>query len=212
MIIDKRTSDNTGAAWDDEPASGSTLIQELSNVTSDERQARFGQNPVTVLFTGLPGAGKTTTAYGVERALFDKGRAATVIDGQNLRMGLNRDLNFSSDGRSENVRRAAEVGKLVNKSGVICLLALVSPDDSVRKRAAEVVGKESFIVVHLNASEEVCAGRNESAKQRGDDDLKESSVTYQAPTDADLVLDTENVDSAACIAQVLELLETKGVI
>ncbi len=212
MIIDKRTSDNTGAAWDEEPASGNTLIQEFSHVTSDERQARFGQNPVTVLFTGLPGAGKSTTAYGVERALFDMGRAATVIDGQNLRMGLNRDLNFSSDGRSENVRRAAEVGKLINKSGIICLLALVAPDDSVRKRAAEVVGRESFIVVHLNASIETCESRNESAKQRGQDDPKESSVAYQAPTDADLVLDTENVDPSDCVDQVLKLLSVKGVI
>ena len=212
MIIDKRTSDNTGAAWDEEPASGSTLIQEVSNVTGEERQARFGQKPVTVLFTGLPGAGKSTTANGVERALFDQGRAATVIDGQNLRMGLNRDLNFSSDGRSENVRRAAEVGKLINKSGVICLLALVAPNDSVRKRAAEVVGSDNFIVVHLNASEEVCESRNVSAKQRGEDDLKESSVIYQAPTDADLVLDTEKVDPKGCADQVLKLLEEKGVI
>jgi bifunctional enzyme CysN/CysC len=212
MIIDKRTSDNTGAAWDEEPASGTTLIQELSNVTAEERAARFGQKPVTVLFTGLPGAGKSTTASGVERALFDKGRAATVIDGQNLRMGLNRDLNFSSDGRSENVRRSAEVGKLINKAGVICLLALVAPDDSVRKRAAEVVGSDNFIVVHLNASEEVCEGRNESAKQRGEDDVKESAVVYQAPEDADLVLDTESLDPTQCVAEVLELLEAKDVI
>ena len=212
MIIDKRTSDNTGPAWDEEPASGTTLIQEVSTVSGEERQARFGQQPVTVLFTGLPGAGKSTTAYGVERALFDQGRAATVIDGQNLRMGLNRDLNFSGDGRSENVRRAAEVGKLINKSGVICLLALVAPDDSVRKRAAEVVGSDNFVVVHLNASEEVCDSRNESAKQLGEDDLKESSVIYQAPTNADLVLDTENVGPAECAEQVLKLLEEKGVI
>jgi len=127
-------------------------------------------------------------------------------------MGLNRDLNFSSDGRSENVRRSAEVGKLINKSGVICLLALVAPDDSVRKRAAEVVGSDNFIVVHLKASEEVCEGRNESAKQRGEDDVKESSVVYQAPTDADLVLDTESTDPTQCVAQVLEMLEAKGII
>lgn len=212
MIIDKLTSDNTGAAWDEEPASGTKLIQEVSKVTRDDRQARFGQKAVTVLFTGLPGAGKSTTAYGVERALFEKGRAATVIDGQNLRMGLNRDLNFSSDGRSENVRRAAEVGKLINNSGVICLLALVAPDDSVRKRAAAVVGEDAFLVVHLNASAEVCESRNESAKQLGEDDLKESHVIYQTPENADLVLDTESTSPADCVQQVLELLQSKEIV
>ena len=100
MILDKRTSENTGAWWDEAPSS-ETLTREISNVTAEEREARYGQKPVTVLFTGLPGAGKSTTAYGVERSLFDLGRSATVIDGQNVRMGLNRDLNFSTDGRDD---------------------------------------------------------------------------------------------------------------
>ena len=211
MITDRRTEGNTGAAWDEEPASG-TLTQEISNVTVEERQARFGQSPVTILLTGLPGAGKSTTAYGVERALFDRGRAATVIDGQNLRMGLNRDLNFSTDGRSENVRRAAEVGKLVNKAGVICLLALVAPDEEVRQKAADVVGDGNFIVIHLDAPAELCESRNESAKKLTEEDLKESQVTYQTPANADLVLNTESMDSIQCVAEVLALLEKRELI
>ena len=210
MISDRRTEGNTGAAWD-EAASGN-LTQEISNVTLEERQARFGQRAVTILFTGLPGAGKSTTAYGVERALFDRGRAATDVDGQNLRMGLNRDLSFSSDGRSENVRRAAEVGKLVNKAGVIRLLALVAPDDSVRKKAAELVGAEQFITVHLDAPAELAESRNESARKLTEDDLKESQVAYQAPSDADLVLNTESTPAADCIAKVIELLESRELI
>ena len=211
MITDRRTEGNTGAAWDEAPASG-TLTQEISTVSAEERQARFGQSPVTILLTGLPGAGKSTTAYGVERALFDRGRAATVIDGQNLRMGLNRDLNFSTDGRSENVRRAAEVGKLVNKAGVICLLALVAPDEEVRQKAAEVVGDGNFIVVHLDAPAELCESRNESAKKLTEEDLKESQVTYQTPVNADLVLNTESMDSIQCVAEVLALLESRELI
>ena len=120
MILDRRTSENTGAWWDEAPSS-ETLTQEISKVTTEERQARYGQKPITVLFTGLPGAGKSTTAYGVERSLFDLGRSAVVMDGQNIRMGLNRDLNFSTDGRSENVRRVAEVSRLMNRSGLISL-------------------------------------------------------------------------------------------
>ena len=211
MISDRRTEGNTGAAWDEAPASA-TLTQEISNVSTEERQARFGQKPVTILFTGLPGAGKSTTAYGVERALFDRGRAATVVDGQNLRMGLNRDLSFSSEGRSENVRRAAEVGKLVNKAGVICLLALVAPNDQVRKKAAELVGAEQFITVHLDAPAELAESRNESARKLTEDDAKESEVAYQAPTDADLVLNTESTPAADCIAKVIELLESRELI
>ena len=211
MILDRRTSDNTGAVWDEAPAS-ETLTQEISKVSGDERAARYGQKPVTVLFTGLPGAGKSTTAYGVERVLFEMGRSATVLDGQNLRLGLNRDLNFSRDGRSENVRRAAEVGRLMNKAGIICLLSLVSPNDEVRHRAAEVVGESEFIVIHLSAPPELCASRNESAKKRTAEDMQETDVEYQEPTDADLVLDTEKTPASRCVAKVIALLESRKVI
>ena len=211
MISDRRTEDNTGASWDESRASG-TLTQEISTVTPQERKARFGQTPVTILFTGLPGSGKSTTAYGVERALFDRGRTATVVDGQNLRMGLNRDLNFSSDGRSENVRRAAEVGRLVNKAGIICLLALVAPDDEVRKKAAEVGGADNFIIIHLDAPAELAESRNESARKLTDEDLKESQVRYQAPTDADLVLNTESTNPVECVEKVIGLLESREII
>jgi bifunctional enzyme CysN/CysC len=211
MIMDRHTSENTGAVWDDEPAS-ETLTREISNVTSDERAARYGQKPVTILFTGLPGSGKSTTAYGVERVLFDAGRSATVLDGQNIRMGLSRDLNFSKDGRSENVRRAAEVARLMNKAGIICLLSLVSPNDEIRQRASKVVGEEQFIVVHLSAPPELCASRNESAKKRGEDDLQESKADYQAPSNADLVLDTEKTSPNECVAKVIELLESRDLV
>ena len=208
MILDQRTSENTGASWEQESVSKS-LTQEISKVTSEERDARFGQKPATILFTGLPGAGKTTTAYGVERQLFDMGRSATVIDGQNFRIGLSRDLNFSKDDRSENVRRAAEVAKLMNKAGLICLLSLVSPNDEIRKKAAEMVGSDRFIIVHLSAPEELCRERNQSAKALSEDDVQETHVNYQAPTDADLVLETDKTSPVDCVAKVIELLESR---
>lgn len=211
MIMDQRTSENTGASWEHVSVSKS-LTQEFSTVTGEERQARYGQKPATILFTGLPGAGKTTTAYGVERQLFDLGRSAMVIDGQNLRIGLSRDLNFSKDDRSENVRRAAEVATLMNKAGMICLLSLVSPNDEVRKKAAQVVGAERFVVVHLTAPKELCQERNLSAKTLAADDPQESQVNYQPPTDADLVLATDTTSPAECVAKVIELLDTRGFI
>ena len=211
MILDKRTSENTGAWWDETPSS-ETLTREISKVTADERTARYGQQACTILFTGLPGAGKSTTAYGVERSLFDLGRSASVLDGQNVRMGLNRDLNFSTDGRSENMRRVAEVSRLMNRAGLISLISLVSPREIDRQRAAEVVGTENFIVVHLSASPEVCESRNESAKKRGPDEVQESKFVYEPPADADLVLDTENMSAPDCIAKVIEYLEGREVI
>ena len=211
MILDRRTSENTGAWWDEAPAS-ETLTREISKVTAEERGARYGQKAVTILFTGLPGAGKTTTAYGVERSLFDLGRSASVLDGQNVRMGLNRDLNFSTDGRSENMRRVAEVSRLMNRAGMISLISLVSPREIDRSRAAEVVGKENFIVIHLSAPAELCASRNESAKQLGPDELQESKFEYESPENADLVLDTENMPAPDCIAKVIEFLEGREII
>ncbi len=211
MIMDRKTSENSGDHWDAEPSSAS-LTREISNVTSEEREARYGQKPVTILFTGNPGAGKTTTAYGVERKLFDMGRSATVLDGQNMRMGLSRDLQFSRDDRSENVRRAAEVARLMNRSGLICLMSLIAPNEEVRQRAAKVVGEEQFIVVHLNASDEVCAARNESAKKLTEEDGQESAVAYQVPENPDLVLDTEKVPAHECIEKVIELLESRDLV
>ena len=211
MIMDRRTSENTGASWEQISVSKS-LTQEISKVTGDERSARYGQQPITVLFTGLPGAGKTTTAYGVERQLFDLGRSASVIDGQNFRLGVSRDLNFSRDDRSENVRRAAEVASMMNKAGLICLVALVAPNEEVRKKAAEVVGADRFVVVHLTAPDELCAERNQSAKKIKEGDVQETGVVYQPPVDADLVLETDKTDPAECVAKVVALLESKGFI
>eukprot|EP01048_Picozoa_sp_COSAG05_P027552 COSAG05_NODE_8092_length_737_cov_0.655172_1_plen_245_part_11 len=161
MIIDQRTSENTGASWEKASVSES-LVEEISAVTPEERASRYGQKPTTILFTGLPGAGKSTTAFGVERQLFDMGRSAMVVDGQNMRIGLSRDLNFSKDDRSENVRRAAEVATLMNDAGLICLLSFVSPNDDDRKKAAGVVGGDRFLVVHLTAPEETCNQRHEA--------------------------------------------------
>ena len=202
MILDQRTSKDRNDAWETDPSSKS-LVAEISNVTSEERTARYGQKPVTILFTGLPGAGKTTTAYGVERRLFDMGRSSTVLDGQNLRVGLTRDLGFTREDRSENVRRAIEVSRLMNKSGLITMLALVAPSDEIRKKAAQAIG-EDFILVHLTAPPELCAQRNQS--DNDPDGKVESTLDYQTPADADLVLETDSLDANECVERVIELL------
>lgn len=207
MILDRRTSADRADAWDVEPQS-ENLSAEISNVSPAEKQARFGQQPATILITGLPGAGKTTTAYGVERALFDRGRSSAVLDGQNLRVGLARDLGFSKEDRSENLRRATEVAKLVNKAGMICVMALVAPNEETRQRAAQAIGTENFILVHLDAPPEICAERNLSAHQEGA--IDEATPNYQPPADADLVLNTIEQTPSECVASVMDLPESRS--
>ncbi|MCH8242963.1 MAG: sulfate adenylyltransferase subunit CysN, partial [Planctomycetes bacterium] len=116
MILDRKTDAQRLDHWDEEPHSD-TLHKGHSIVSQEQRSARFGQKPATVLLTGLTGAGKTTIAYALERRLFDEGRACCVLDGQNMRMGISRDLGFTVDERSENLRRSAEVAKLINDAG-----------------------------------------------------------------------------------------------
>ncbi len=209
MILDRLTSEDRKDAWDREQHSAS-LATEISSVTPEERARRLGQKPVTVLFTGLPGAGKTSTAYGVERRLFDQGRSSLVLDGQNMRGGLSRDLEFSLEGRSENLRRATEIVKLLNSSGLICLMALVSPDDEARNRAKTAIGEDRFILVHLTAPADLCAKRNR-ASQPAEDRL-ETRIDYEVPTHADLVLDTSQLSIHECVDAVCQHLQTHGFI
>ena len=206
MILDRRTSEDEAGHWDEEPHSES-LTQEISNVSPQERAARYGQTPVTLLLTGLPGAGKSSTAYGLERKLFDLGRSAFVVDGQNMRLGISRDLGFSAVDRSENLRRAAELGKLMNRNGLVCILALVAPSEEAREKAAQVVGTDHFLVVHLTAPAEVCAARNQNV--RDGETTERAALDYQEPVKADLTLDTEKLDTVACVDEITRLLESK---
>ena len=214
MIL-QRSAGEKHDHWDDE-ARG-TLHAEHSNVTTEERQARFGQQPATVLLTGLSGAGKSTLAYALERRLFDVGRACCVIDGQNMRQGISRDLGFTADDRSENLRRSAEVARLMNDAGLICLAAFLAPREEVRQKAGEVVGSDRFLVVHLNAPIDVCRSRDQEGLYGAADEGEIANfpgvtANYEEPTSADLVLNTHELDVDQCVTQLMKLLENKGVV
>lgn len=215
MILDRSATDGRHDHWDDEPATAG-LHGERSNVSADERMARFGQQPVTVLLTGLTGSGKTTLAYAVERRLFDQGRAVTVLDGQNMRRGISKDLGFTADERSENLRRSAEVAKLFNDAGVIVLAAFVAPDEAIRKKAATTIGRERFLVVHLDAPLEVCRQRDTDGHYKLADSGEIAtfpgvSSPYEPPAKPDLVLATDKLPVDQCVEQILALLDSRGV-
>jgi len=216
MILDREREEGGVAHWDAEPAVDPREAA-AGEVTATERAARFGQTPVTVLFTGLPGAGKTSLARAVERRLFDAGHAVVVLDGQGMRQGISRDLGFSADERSENLRRSAEVARLFNDAGILCLAAFVAPDAAVRMKVAERIGAGRFLVVHLSAPVEVCRQRDGSgAYARADAgeiaDFPGVSGPYEPPEKPDLVLPTHQWPLARSVEAVLGLLQERGVV
>ncbi len=215
MILDRGDGDEANH-WDDD-ASAEHLHREESGVSSEEREARFGQKPVTVLFTGLAGSGKTSLAKAVERRLFDMGRAVTVLDGQNMRLGISRDLGFSANDRSENLRRSAEVARLFNDAGLICLASFVAPEEAVRQKVAERIGSERFLTVHLSAPIDVCRARDTQGHYALADageitNFPGVSAVYEAPATPDLVVPTHEKPLGECVDAVIAFLESRGVV
>ena len=216
MILDREAEETAGDHWGDS-ATADHLRAAESGVTAAEREARFGQKPVTVLLTGLTGAGKSTLAKALERKLFDMGRGVVVLDGQNMRLGISKDLGFTAADRSENLRRSAEVARLFNDAGLLCIAAFVAPDESVRQKAAERVGADRFLVVHLAAPIEVCRQRDTDghyvlADQGELANFPGVSAPYEPPASPDLVVPTHEWPVGRCVDAVVKLLESRGVI
>ncbi|MCA9202577.1 MAG: adenylyl-sulfate kinase, partial [Planctomycetales bacterium] len=216
MILDRGTDADRHDHWDEAPHA-QTLSVETSAVSAEERQARFGQQPATLLLTGLTGAGKTTIAYALERRLFNEGRAVAVLDGQNLRRGISRDLGFTSDERSENLRRGAEVAKLMNEAGLLCIAAFVAPSEEVRQKAADVVGRERFLVVHLSAPVEVCRERDTDGHYKMADSGEITlfpgvTAAYEEPASPELIIATDKCSVDECVNQLVELLHKRGIL
>ena len=216
MILDRVTTDEKAGYWDDE-ASSEHLRSSTGDVTQEERIARFGQRPVTILLTGLTGSGKTTIAHALDRRLFDQGRSSTVIDGQNLRIGLNKDLGFSTKDRSENLRRTVEVAKLFNGAGIISICAFVAPNREIRNRFRDAFTKEQFIMVHLAAPVEVCRERDEEGMyvkaEAGEiENFPGVSADYEPPRNCDLTLPTDQLSVERCVDELISLLESRGIV
>ena len=214
MIVGTVT-DQIGSGWEEEARS--RLLKSTRSLISDvERQTRFGQNPKTLLLTGLTGSGKSTIAYALERKLFDMGRAAFVLDGQNMRLGPSKDLGFDPDARSENLHRSIEIAKLMNQAGLIAICSIVAPSAEVRQKARESVG-EDFIEVYLSAPLEVCKQRDqegvyEAIESEGMETIPGVNLPYDEPMDPDLVLPTHEVSVEDCVERLLKLLEQRGAI
>jgi bifunctional enzyme CysN/CysC len=183
-----------------------------SRVSEDERRRRLGQKPFTILITGLSSSGKTSVAMALEEQLFNAHRTCIVLDGQNMRMGISRDLGFTAEERSENLRRAAEIAKLINDAGQICIAAFVAPSAWVRHKVRELIGANRFFHVHLSTSAEVCRRRDVTGQYQAADKGEISSfpgVTfeYETPTDADMFCDTQDSTAEEVAKQIINQIE-----
>ena len=184
-------------------------------ITRAEREAARGHRGVLVWLTGLPGSGKSTIASAVEHVLIERGVAAYVLDGDNIRHGLSSDLGFSPEDRRENIRRIGEVAKLFVDAGVVVLCAFVSPYRRDRETLRESAGKRDFIEIHVRASLETCRARDPKglygkAASGLIEDLTGVGSPYEPPEHPELVLDTEVDEPEASVARVIRLLEERG--
>jgi len=189
---------------------GANLFASSHLVTAAERADRNGHRGLVLWLTGLPGAGKTTIAMQVERELFRRGYRVYALDGDTLRGGLTSDLDFSDEGRRENIRRAAEVGKLLADGGAVAIISLVSPAAADRARAKVIVG-DAFREAYVAASLATCEARDPKhlyARARAGEirDFTGVDAPYDVPENPDLVLDTERNDVRGSVAAAVEFV------
>jgi adenylyl-sulfate kinase len=166
---------------------------------------------MTLWLTGLSGSGKSSIAYALESRLTKAGRACYVLDGDNVRQGLTRDLGFSAEDRSENIRRVAEVARLMNEAGLIVITAFISPFARDRQAAREILGKDRFVEVFVDAPIEVCEQRDAKglyAKARAGEIAEFTGITspYEPPEKPDVRLDTAGQSREECVDSLLEFI------
>jgi adenylyl-sulfate kinase len=186
------------------------------NVTAQHRALRNGHKGAVVWLTGLSGSGKSTISRALERELFNMGSHVYVLDGDNIRHGLNANLGFSPEDREENIRRVAEVAKLMSDAGTITITAFISPYRDDRRRAREIAleSGNDFIEVFVNAPLEVCEERDVKGlyKRARAGEIQEFtgiSAPYEAPVDPEITVNTAQQTLAESTAQVIEFLRKR---
>lgn len=182
----------------------------------EEKEQLLGQRSVMVWFTGLSGSGKSTIAIALERELHKRGLLCRILDGDNIRSGINNNLGFSPSDRVENIRRIAEVSKLFVDTGIITIAAFISPNNELRKMASRIIGKEDFLEVYVSTPIEECERRDVKglyAKARRGE-IKEFtgvSAPFEAPAAPALTLDTSLLSLEESVNRLLDLILPKVV-
>ncbi len=183
-------------------------------LTRADKEALLGQRGLMVWFTGLSGSGKSTIAIALERKLQKRGLLCRILDGDNIRSGINNNLGFSPEDRVENIRRIAEVGKLFVDTGIITIASFISPNNELREMASRIIGKDDFIEVYVSTPIEECERRDVKglyAKARRGE-IKEFtgiSAPFEAPEHPALSLDTSKLSLEESVNRLLELILPK---
>ena len=183
-------------------------------LTRKDKEGHLNQRAKVLWFTGLSGSGKSTIAQGLEKRLFDKGYFNQVLDGDNTRTGINKNLGFSLEDRKENIRRISEVSKLFLEAGVICLNSFVSPTIDIRALAKEIIGPDDFIEIYVNTPLHICEQRDVKglyAKARAGEIKGFTGIDspFEAPQSPDLELLTENQPIEESISKVFNFVLPK---
>ena len=192
----------------------SNVSYHAGQVTREDRLALLKQKGAVLWFTGLSGSGKSTIASGLEKLLLEKKKLCYRLDGDNLRLGLNSDLDFSEKDRNENVRRVMEVSKLFMDAGLITLVCLISPFRAMRKLAKETIGKDRFFEIYVKTDFETCQKRDvkglySKASSGKILDFTGMSSPYEEPENPDLILDTTVSSVDESVTKVFQFLEDK---
>jgi adenylylsulfate kinase len=182
--------------------------------TKIQREALHGHKSYLIWFTGLSGSGKSTLANLVETALHKKGISTYILDGDNIRQGINKDLSFAPQDRSENIRRIAEISNLMLEAGVITLAAFVSPYINDREGVKHIVGADNFIEIYVNTSLEECERRDvkglyKKARKGEIKNMTGVSSPYEAPTNPDFEVVTDGQSIENSVQSILKFLNQK---
>ena len=176
-------------------------------ISKEKKEKRLHQKAKVFWFTGLSGSGKSTIAEHFEKKLFAEGFFTQVLDGDNIRSGINEDLGFGMEDRKENIRRISEIAKLYMNTGVISLVSFISPTIEVRQKAKDIIGAENFIEVFINTPLEVCEARDVKGlykKARAGElpDFSGISSPYEVPENPDIEIKTSSQSISECVHQI----------
>lgn len=188
------------------------LTWQQTDITRDSRAEMKNQKPVTIWFTGLSGSGKSTIANALEKRLYNEGYHTMLLDGDNVRMGLNSNLGFEPEDRIENIRRVAEVSKLMNDAGLIVLTAFISPFESDRQNARNIIGDGSFVEVYVNTPLEECERRDvkglyKRAREQQIPNFTGITSPYEIPQNPEIAVRTDEMSVEECVDEIMKRLE-----
>jgi len=188
------------------------LTWQKRKVNIKDREEKLKQKGMVFWLTGLSGSGKSTIAVEVEKKLFDAGYLVYLLDGDNIRQGLNADLGFSIEDRKENLRRIAQVAALFKDAGFIVITSFISPLSEAREYARRIIGENSFVEVYIKASVEACQRRDPKRLYRKVENKEIGQFTgidspYEEPTNPDLIIDTEKCSIVEGTAELISSIK-----